>query len=126
MKSAHDIVTQAKSQIQEIGIDQAEAAVREADLLIDVREYDEFASGHLQGAVHMSRGMLEFKMSANPELAARDLKIILYCKTSGRAALAALQLKEMGYQNVRSIVGGIDAWVAAGKPVVKPVLPTFE
>lgn len=126
MKSAHDIVTQAKSQIQEIGIDQAEAAVREANLLIDVREYDEFASGHLQGAVHMSRGMLEFKMSANPELAARDLKIILYCKTSGRAALAALQLKEMGYQNVRSIVGGIDAWVAAGKPVVKPVLPTFE
>ena len=126
MKSAHDIVTQAKTQIQEIGIDQAEAAVREADLLIDVREYDEFASGHLQGAVHMSRGMLEFKMSANPELAARDLKIILYCKTSGRAALAALQLKEMGYQNVRSIVGGIDAWVAAGKPVVKPVLLTFE
>lgn len=126
MKSAHDIVTQAKSQIQEIGIDQAEAAVREANLLIDVREYDEFASGHLPGAVHMSRGMLEFKMSANPELAARDLKIILYCKTSGRAALAALQLKEMGYQNVRSIVGGIDAWVAAGKPVVKPVLPTFE
>lgn len=126
MKSAHDIVTQAKSQIQEIGIDQAEAAVREADLLIDVREYDEFASGHLQGAVHMSRGMLEFKMSANPELAARDLKIILYCKTSGRAALAALQLKEMGYLNVRSIAGGIDAWIAVGKPVVKPVLPTFE
>ena len=126
MKSAHDIVTQAKTQIQEIGIDQAEAAVREADLLIDVREYDEFASGHLQGAVHMSRGMLEFKMSANPELAARDLNIILYCKTSGRAALAALQLKEMGYLNVRSIAGGIDAWVAAGKSVVKPVLPTFE
>lgn len=126
MKSAHDLVTQAKSQIQEIGIDQAEAAVREADLLIDVREYDEFASGHLQGAVHMSRGMLEFKMSANTELAARDLNIILYCKTSGRAALAALQLKEMGYLNVRSISGGIDAWVAAGKPVVKPVLPTFE
>ena len=126
MKSAHDIVTQAKSQIQEIGIDQAEAAVREADLLIDVREYDEFASGHLQGAVHMSRGMLEFKMSANPELAARDLNIILYCKTSGRAALAALQLKEMGYLNVRSIAGGIDAWIAVGKPVVKPVLPTFE
>ena len=126
MKSAHDIVTQAKSQIQEIGIDQAEAAVREANLLIDVREYDEFASGHLPGAVHMSRGMLEFKMSANPELAARDLKIVLYCKTSGRAALAALQLKEMGYLNVRSIAGGTDAWIAAGKPVVKPVLPTFE
>ena len=95
-------------------------------LLIDVREFDEFSSGHLQGAVHMSRGMLEFKMSANPELAARDLKIVLYCKTSGRAALAALQLKAMGYLNVRSIAGGIDAWIAAGKPTVKPVLPIFE
>lgn len=126
MKSAHDIVTQAKTQIQEIGIDQAEAAIREADLLIDVREFDEFASGHLQGAVHMSRGMLEFKMSASPALAARDLKIVLYCKTSGRAALAAVQLKEMGYLNVRSIAGGIDAWIAAGKPTVKPALPTFE
>ena len=126
MKSAHDIVTQAKTQIQEIGIDQTEAAISEADLLIGVRDFDEFASGYPQGAVHMSRVILEFKMSANPALAARDLKIVLYCKTSGRAALAAVQLKEMGYLNVRSIAGGIDAWIAAGNPIVKPVLPTFE
>jgi rhodanese-related sulfurtransferase len=59
-------------------------------------------------------------------LTPRDLNIVLYCKTSGRAALAACALQDMGYLNVRSIAGGFDAWAAAGKPVVKPVLPTFE
>jgi rhodanese-related sulfurtransferase len=70
--------------------------------------------------------MLEFKLSSNPELSARDLKIVLYCKTSGRAALAACALHDMGYLNTKSIAGGFDAWVAAGKPVAKPALPTFE
>ena len=80
----------------------------------------------MNGAVHISRGMLEFKFSANPALQSRDLKIVLYCKTSGRAALSAVALHDLGYLNVHSIAGGIDAWVAAGKPIVKPQLPTFE
>ena len=126
MKNAHDLVAQAKAQIHEISIAQAVDAVRDADLLIDVREADEYAAGHVPGAVHMSRGLLEFKISGSPELAARDLRIVLYCKTSGRAALAAVQLHAMGYLNVSSIAGGFDAWVAAGKPMVKPALPTFE
>ena len=70
--------------------------------------------------------MLEFKMSGNPALSARDISIVLYCKTSGRAALAACALHDMGYLNVKSISGGFDAWTAAGKSVVKPSLPTFE
>jgi rhodanese-related sulfurtransferase len=70
--------------------------------------------------------MLEFKLSNNPQLSSRDLKIVLYCKTSGRAALAARSLQEMGYLNVKSIAGGIDAWVAAGHPIIKPELPVFE
>ena len=126
MKSAHDLVMTAKSQVQEVPLDAAEQAIREADVLIDVREADEFAAGHVPGAIHLSRGMLEFKMSANPELGARDLSIMLYCKTSGRAALAARALHEMGYLKVQSIAGGFDAWAAAGKPVAKPNLPSFE
>jgi rhodanese-related sulfurtransferase len=74
----------------------------------------------------MSRGLLVFKMSGSPELAARDLAIVLFCKTSGRAALAAVQLHAMGYHKVSSSSGGFDAWVAAGKPTAKPELPTFE
>ncbi|MFZ2293911.1 MAG: rhodanese-like domain-containing protein [Polaromonas sp.] len=126
MKTAHDLVAAAKSRIQEISVQDAEAAIRDADVLLDVREADEYAAGHLVGSTHIPRGLLEFKFSATPALQPRDLKIVLYCKTSGRAALSAVALHEMGYLNIQSIAGGIDAWVAAGKPVAKPESPTFE
>ena len=126
MKTAHDLVVDAKQNVNELAMAQAIEAVRHCDVLIDVREGDEYAQGHLPGAVHMSRGMLEFKLSANPQLQSRDLKVVLYCKTSGRAALCAKAMQDMGYLNVTSIAGGIDAWVAAGQPVVKPHQPSFE
>lgn len=126
MKTAHDLVAAAKTRMQEVALDQAEQAIRDADVLVDVREADEYAAGHLTGALHISRGMLEFKFSANPALQSRDLKIVLYCKTSGRAALAAIALQDMGYLHVQSIAGGFDAWLAAGKPVTKPEAPSFE
>jgi rhodanese-related sulfurtransferase len=126
MKSAHDLVVAAKAHVQEVAVEVAEQAILEADVLIDVREFDEFAAGHIPGAIHASRGLLEFKLSGSPEMSSRDLSIVLYCKTSGRAALAARSLHEMGYLKVKSIAGGFDAWAAAGKPVVKPSLPVFE
>ncbi len=126
MKTAHDLVLQAKSSICEVTLDEAEQAIREADVLIDVREADEFASGHLPGAILVPRGVLEFRLSSTPALEPRDLKVVLYCKTSGRAALAARAMQEMGYLNVQSIAGGFDAWLAAGKPVAKPEQPSFD
>lgn len=126
MKSAHDLVEEAKQQITEISVDEAGSAIRDSDLLIDVREPDEFRQGHLPGAVNIPRGMLEFKLSATPEYDARDLQLVVYCKTSGRGALAAQSLKQMGYHNVASIAGGFDAWVEAGKPVVKPQEMDFD
>ncbi len=126
MKSAHDLVEQARTGIQEISMSEAESAIQAADVLIDVREPDEFREGHIEGALNIPRGVLEFKLSGAPELSARDLRIVLYCKTSGRAALAAASLQEMGYLSVKSIAGGFDAWVAAGKPAIKPSLPSFD
>ncbi|WP_084181488.1 rhodanese-like domain-containing protein [Polaromonas glacialis] len=126
MKNAHDLVTAAKLRIDEVALDDAEQAIREADVLLDVREADEYAAGHLVGAIHASRGVLEFKLSSTPELSSRDLKIVLYCKTGGRAALAACALHDMAYLQVKSIAGGFDAWAGAGKSVVKPTAPTFE
>lgn len=126
MKTAHDLVAAAKARVTEISIDLAEDAIRDADVLVDVREADEYAISHIPGAVHASRGMLEFKFSANPALQSRDLHIVMYCKTSGRAALAAVALQDMGYLNVKSLVGGFDAWAAAGKPVAKPEAPSFD
>lgn len=126
MKNAHDLVQAAKLHVQEVPLDLAEKAIQQADVLIDVREADEYMAGHIPGAVHMSRGVLEFKLSSAPALAARDTRVVLYCKTSGRAALAACAMQEMGYLNVQSVAGGFDGWVAAGKPVAQPEQPSFE
>ena len=126
MKTAHDLVVHAKALTRELPVDQAAVVMQEADVVIDVREADEYAAGHIPGALHASRGMLEFKLSASPELSRRDLKVVLYCKTSGRAALAAASMKDMGYLNVTSIAGGFDAWIAAGQPVAKPAQPSFD
>ena len=125
MKTAQDLVAAAKAAITEIPAEQAREAVQTADVVLDVREESEYAAGHIPGAVHASRGMLEFKLSATPALQPRDLKVVLYCKTSGRAALAAQAMQAMGYLDVRSIAGGFDAWVAAGGAVAKPELPSF-
>ena len=59
-------------------------------------------------------------------IASRDLKVVVYCKTSGRAALAACAMRDMGYLQVQSIAGGFDAWAAAGKPVASPEPPSFD
>ena len=126
MKTAQDLVLQAKANIREIPLQDADEAIRQADVLMDVREADEFAAGHLPGAVLVPRGLLEFKLSGTPALSGRDLKVVLYCKTSGRAALSAQAMQIMGYLNVSSIAGGFDAWAAAGKAVIKPEQPSYD
>lgn len=125
MKTAHDLVEEARQHIDEVSLDAAEMLMREADAVIDVREPDEYQAGHIPGAINIPRGLLEFRLSNSPELAARDLNLMLYCKTSGRAALSACAMQEMGYVRVQSIAGGFDAWAAAGKPIGRPSLPAF-
>ena len=125
MKTALDLVAAAKARIHELPVEAAEAAIAQADVLIDVREPDEYRQGHLAGSVNIPRGLLEFQLSSQDALSPRDLRVVLYCKTSGRAALAACAMQDMGYLNVQSIVGGFDAWLAAGKPVVVLPSPTF-
>lgn len=126
MKTAHDLVLAAKAQCTEVPVMDAPSAVLAADIVIDVREPDEYAAGHLAGAINIPRGLLEFKLSSTPTLERRDLNVVLYCKTSGRAALAAVAMQSMGYLNVVSVAGGFEAWVAAGLPIVKPATPVFE
>lgn len=126
MKSAHDLVLAAKARIAEVDLQQAAAAIRNADLLIDVREADEYSTAHIPGAVNIPRGLLEFKLSNDPQLTERTLKLVLYCKNSGRSALAADALREMGYRNVLSLAGGIEAWQAAGRELLTPTLPAFD
>lgn len=126
MKTAHDLVTEARQRIREVPLDAAEHAIRDADVLLDVREPEEYRAGHIPGALNVPRGLLEFKLDGTPELARRECRCVLYCKTGGRAALAALTLQAMGYPQVCSLAGGFDAWAAAGKPQARPELPDFE
>lgn len=126
MKNVHDMVAAAKAEIREVPLAQSEDAIKQADLLIDVRESDEFHAGHIPGAVNIPRGILEFKLTNDPALEDRGLKMVIYCKNSGRSALSAKVMKEMGYIHVQSIAGGIDAWQEADKLVVKPELPDFD
>jgi len=93
-------------------------------LVVDVRDGSEVAqSGKVRGAVHVSRGMLEFR--ADPELSshdknfAKDKNVVLYCGSGGRAALAGKLLKDMGYAHVYNS-GGFKDWVDAGGAIEKP------
>ncbi len=126
MKDAHELVMEAKARISEVSLDQVDDAITQAAAVIDVREPDEYRQGHVPGAINIPRGLLEFKLSGSPELAGRDLPLVLYCKSSGRAALAACSLQEMGYLSVTSIAGGFDAWLEAGKPVARADELDFE
>jgi rhodanese-related sulfurtransferase len=87
-------------------------------LLVDVREESEYANGHLPGAVHMSKGVIE--RDIEQRVPDPNTKLILYCGGGFRSALAAENLQKMGYANVESMDGGWRGWNAAGLPTTKP------
>ncbi|MCA9048886.1 MAG: sulfurtransferase [Planctomycetaceae bacterium] len=83
--------------------------------LVDVREESEFAAGHLPGAVHLGKGIIERDIeSVMPEA---DAPIVLYCGGGFRSVLAAHNLQQMGYTNVISMDGGYRGWTEAGLPI---------
>lgn len=88
----------------------------ESFLLFDVREDHEWAAGHLPGARHLGKGIIERDIEATiPDI---NTEIVLYCGGGYRSALAADALKKMGYTNVISMDGGFRGWKDAGHPVV--------
>ena len=112
------LVDRARAEITETDVDTIRDEIgRGGDLvLVDVREAAEWGRGHLPGARHLSRGVLERDAEAAlPDLVA---PIVLYCGGGYRSALAARSLGEMEYTNVRSMDGGWRAWTAAGYPTV--------
>jgi rhodanese-related sulfurtransferase len=93
-------------------------------LVVDVRDAPEVEkSGKVAGAVHVSRGMLEFR--ADPESPYHDKNfdrnktVILYCASGGRSALSGKVLKDMGYNQVYNL-GAFKDWAESGNPVEKP------
>jgi len=115
-KTAQDLVADARRRIREASATQV--AQRHGDvILIDVREPDEFERAHLPGAINIPRGVLEFQVDSHPALAGRDRPIIVYCRSGGRSALAVASLEQMGFSDVVSMAGGINAWSEARLPL---------
>jgi rhodanese-related sulfurtransferase len=112
----------ANAVVPRITPEEAQAMIAKGDVLVvDVREPPEIAaSGKVQGAVNVSRGMLEFR--ANPGSPFHDPRfdkaktMILYCASGGRSALGGKVLKDMGYEKVFNL-GGFKDWAASGGKV---------
>jgi rhodanese-related sulfurtransferase/extradiol dioxygenase family protein len=107
---------EVKQRIQEISADElTKLRERGPVVVIDVREESEWKQGHLAGAVHIPRGVLEPKIEAAvPDL---DARVVVYCAGGNRGALAAESLQKFGYANVASLTGGFRGWQDAGRPV---------
>jgi rhodanese-related sulfurtransferase len=104
------LVDEARSQITEINADDLRQMQQKGDdfLLIDVRERDEQTKGTIPGAVPLPRGILE--VNIDRITTDKDRKVVLYCGGGSRSALAAVNLKKMGFKNVISLAGGYRGW----------------
>ena len=113
------LVADAKSRVEECTV--ADVRARQAAggkfVLVDVREESEFAAGHLPGAIHIGKGVIERDIEA--KLPDPAMPLVLYCGGGFRSALAADALQKMGYTNVISMDGGWSGWVKAGLPTEK-------
>jgi rhodanese-related sulfurtransferase len=111
------IVDDARSRVRELTVDDLKKRLDRGDkfLLIDVREESEWAKGHLPGAIHLGKGIIERDVEERvPDTAA---ELVLYCGGGYRSALAADNLQKMGYTNVWSMDGGHRGWKEKGYPL---------
>ena len=122
-KSATDLVKEAKQQIDNLTPAQVNDELAKGGVvLVDIREADELKqNGKIASSVHAPRGMLEFyadnSLPYHKQEFDKDKRIILHCASGGRSALATQTLRQMGYQNVAHLDGGLKAWKEAGLPV---------
>jgi rhodanese-related sulfurtransferase len=113
------IVEEARRRIRECTVGDVKMKLDRGERFhfIDVREDNEFAVDHAKGALHLGRGILERDIET--VIPDKHAEIVLYCGGGYRSALAAANLKKMGYANVASMDGGIRAWREAGYPIEK-------
>jgi rhodanese-related sulfurtransferase len=125
VSGVEEMVIAAKAGIENLAAADAAAELEHADvLLVDVREPGETARGIIPGAVLVPRGMLEFRadIATAYHLDGFDpgRRVILYCATGSRSALAARSLQELGYRDVAHLRGGLTAWLDEGRSISGP------
>lgn len=106
---------EARARVKQLSTEEAKVLHRQGEhIFLDVRDQAEVNLGWIPGAVHVSRGTLEGKVE---QAVSRDSRVVIYCASGNRSALAALTLQEMGYADVSSLADGWKGWVAAGGDV---------
>jgi rhodanese-related sulfurtransferase len=122
-KTVAELVAEAMARVENVSPKGASAEVAAGKaVFLDVREPVEWEH-HIDGAVQVPRGILEF--IADPTSPKHNVqldpagRVIVYCRSGHRAALAAATLKDMGFGNVANLAGGITAWQEAGLPVAE-------
>jgi rhodanese-related sulfurtransferase len=122
-KTAKDLVAEANRIVETLSAEEAVNLVRDPNVvMVDVREGEELRkTGKVQGAVHVPRGFLEFQADPTSPSHKAELgggkRLVLYCGSGSRSALAAKTLKEMGIGNVAHVAGGFGALQQAGAPI---------
>ncbi len=124
MKSLHDYVQEALKTVREVSPEETLAIIKSGEyLILDVREPDEYAEGHLPTAINIPRGFLEVRADLehykkDARLQDRNQRILCYCGGGHRSALAARVLQEMGFQEAISMNGGWTEWNERDLPIV--------
>jgi rhodanese-related sulfurtransferase len=122
-KGYKQLIAEANAVIETIPVAEAIQLLPNKDVVfVDIRDLPELErDGRIPGSVHASRGLLEFyadpESPYHKEVFASGKKLLLYCASGGRSALAAQRLQEMGLQQVAHVSGGIKAWKEASGPV---------
>ena len=113
------LVQDVKKHIRECAVDDVKAKLDRGEKfhLVDVREESEWAKDHLPGALHLGKGVIE--RDVEQRVPDRSAEMVLYCGGGFRSALAADNLRKMGYTNVSSMDGGIRGWREKGYPLEK-------
>src|SRR4051812_41796222 len=123
--SGAEVIRQIKQQVEEVDPAEVSEHLGNGVTLIDVRESEEWDRGHIPGAVHVPRGYLESRIEG--AVSDRGRRVVLYCASGQRSALAAHTLREMlGYTDVASMKGGITLWKDRGYKVEVPKVLTRE
>ena len=125
-RSGAEVIREIKSKVEEVDPAQVSEHLGNGIVLVDVRDSNEWDAGHIPGARHVPRGYLESRIEGIAG-ADRSQEIVLYCATGQRSALAAHTLEALlGYENVKSMTGGITLWKDRGYKVEVPKSLTAE
>ena len=124
-RSADSLVDDARRSIERVSPQEAQARAKQGALLVDIRpERQRREHGEVPGALIIERNVLEWRLDPNgeyklPEATSHEREVLILCQQGYASSLAAASLTALGYTRAGDVIGGFDAWVAAGLPSVR-------